>query len=508
MFPVPPTMEQIDALPAPRRFSPGEPWLWITAVFLALGIAVFIPMAGRWAGIPEYDYLLGGLAVAGLGALYLLIVGPSRITVAVFLLFIIGSHQFRSPFILPFAGIEFHPRELLLFVLLAHFGFKLLTQKAVLQPDMAYYFLYLYAAYFALIAARGALRQPDIKVVISECRYPFFLISFFALAACIRDKKDLFFQLKACFALTVLIAGASILFFAYTFVTGHIINAQNYLGEYVPRLIGPFLLQSVRANGHMLFEVSVVVLISLMLCPGIGFWRKSLLAVVLMILLAAILLTMMRTAYVSLFVSLSALALLFMPREIQTLAWFFGLVFLGVVFTAVGLGVHEMVLQMMPENVGVSLLGRFVEIKGAWLAFLRDPLLGAGMGSTFEGMGYVAKTTQLSFTVVEYQTVHNAWIYYLFKGGLLGMTMVLAGLGGIIWRGYWVIDRLNSLPERFLMRGLLAAYIGQLVASLAMPRLTYPSGFVFVAMMAAVFSVMARSIPPASSEEAGLAPGE
>jgi O-antigen ligase len=193
-------------------------------------------------------------------------------------------------------------------------------------------------------------------------------------------------------------------------------------------------------------------------------------------------------------VSLLALGLLFLPRELQALAWFFGLVILGAIFVAVGLEVHTVLLDLVPEDLGISLMGRFVEIEGAWEAFLREPLLGAGMGSTFEGMGYVAKTTQYSFAQVEYQTVHNVWIYYLFKGGLVGMALILLGLGGIVWRGYWIADRITAARERFLMRGLLAAFIGQLVASLAMPRLTYPIGGVFLAMMAAAFAVMARSV--------------
>jgi O-antigen ligase len=486
--------EPLSTLAPARRFSPGAPAVWVSAVVGAVGISFLVAYAGRIAGFPEYDYAVGAAAVLGAAAAAYLVVGPSHLTVAVFLGYMILSHQFRSPFILALANVEWHPREVILFVLAAHLGFKVLVREADLRPDMIHYFFYVYMFFFALIAVRGALRQPEVQQVIGECRYPLFLVSYFALVACVHDRADLGFQLRWVFAVTMLVALASLAFFAYTTVTGNIINVQNYLGEYVPRLVGPFRLQSVRANGHMFFEVAVVVLTSLMLCREVRWWSKILYAGFIAVLLGAIAITMMRTAYVSLTVSLLALGLLFLPRELQALAWFFGLVILGAIFVAVGLEVHTVLLDLVPEDLGISLMGRFVEIEGAWEAFLREPLLGAGMGSTFEGMGYVAKTTQYSFAQVEYQTVHNVWIYYLFKGGLVGMALILLGLGGIVWRGYWIADRITEARERFLMRGLLAAFIGQLVASLAMPRLTYPIGGVFLAMMAAAFAVMARSV--------------
>ncbi len=268
-------------------------------------------------------------------------------------------------------------------------------------------------------------------------------------------------------------------------------SVQNSLGEYVQRLVGPFLLQSVRPNGHMYFEVSVIVLVSYWLSPA-ATWRKRLLILPLLgIRLFAIAITMMRTAYISLFVSMAVLVVLFLPRELQIIAAFLTLIAVAVGIAAMSVGLHEVVTQAIP-GLEISIRARVVEIKGAMRLFLRSPLMGAGMGSSFTGISYVAKTTQFSYTQVAYQTVHNVWMYYLFKGGLVGMVLVALGLGGIIGRGYLITQRIPDLRDRYLMRGLLAALIGQLIASLAMPRLTYPKGAVFLAMAAAAFVVMQR----------------
>ena len=46
-------------------------------------------------------------------------------------------------------------------------------------------------------------------------------------------------------------------------------------------------------------------------------------------------------------------------------------------------------------------------------------------------------------------------------------------------------------PEHLLI-GLAASFGGQLVASLAMPRLTYPKGHVYIAILAACWVVFAH----------------
>ena len=470
---------------------------------LAVFVALCVVVAASRFGPAEYDYLAGAAAVCGLAALGVMVLGPSRIALTVFIGFMAFTHQFRSFAVLPAGGVEWHPRELLLFVLCAHLFAQVVLAKADLRPDITHYFFFLYVVFFVHIATRGFLRHPNLQDVIAECRYPLFLASYFVFAACLHSARDVRYFMKLILWLSLGVALAGIGYFLYCLVTGNVVSVQNALGEYVQRLIGPFLLQSVRPNGHMYFEVSVVVLAAYWLCPATSWGRRVLMLPLFAIFLFAIAITMMRTAYVSLFVSMAVLFVLFLPKELQIIAAFLTLIAIAVGLAAMAVGLHEVVTQAIP-GLEISIKGRVVEIQGAVRLFLRSPIMGAGMGSSFTGLGYVAKTTQVSYTQISYQTVHNVWVYYLFKGGLAGLVLVGLGLGGIAGRGYLIAERIPSLADKFLMRGLLAAFIGQLIASLAMPRLTYPKGAVFLAMVAAAFVAMHREYFAGPAPKTGL----
>ncbi len=441
----------------------------------------------------------GPLTAVGMAAVVLvgagLLLGPSRPVVGGFIIFMVVTHQYRSPFVFPFGGIEWHPRELVLIAVLAHWGVKLLQGKVRIEADPIHFGPVLLAFHFLLIALVGLVREPNVHRIIAECRYPIFLASYVVLISLVNDKRDLYLYIRIVFVLALLIAVAGFGFFAYTFVTGNVINTQNEYGEYVQRLIGGHLLQSVRPNGHMFFEISAVVLASLLFCPGVTLRRRALYACFIAIFAAAVLITMMRTAYATLFASLVILGFLALPnRRIQVWLAVFGLATAMGLLALFGAAMYMGMQEAMP-NMGASIKGRLVEIAGAWRVFLEHPVAGAGMGGSFEGMGYVAKTSRLTYTEATYSTLHNVWMYYLFKGGIIGFVLAACGLGIVFVRGWQLIPQIDDVKERCLMRGLVAAWGGQLVASLAMPRLTYPMGYVLIGMMCCAFLVLGRAGP-------------
>ncbi|MCC6143207.1 MAG: O-antigen ligase family protein, partial [Candidatus Hydrogenedentes bacterium] len=394
------------------------PSRWGTAA--AAAIAVALVFAGGWlAGqvfeLEPYEYLAGVVFALGAGGLALLLFGPSWLIISIFLLKMFTGHQFRSMAVVELIGIEWHPREAFLLLLLVHFAVKLVFGQLKLKPDLIHYFFYLYAFFFALIAAAGVWYQPNVTEILKEIRFPAFLLCYLVFVTTGLNRQTLRYYVGLMGAATVLIALGSTIFFFYTFLTGNVINVQNIYGEYVQRQIGPLLLQSIRPNGHMFFEVGVVLLVSMLLCPAVHMTRKLLYLPLLALLLFAILITMMRTAYVALFFSLAMLVFLSLPRNLQVIGVFGVIAAMAAVALAFGLQLYEWLLQNLPE-VGVSLRGRFVEIAGAWDAFLKHPLMGSGMGSSFEGMGFVAGETKVVYTRASYQTVHNVWMYFLFKG--------------------------------------------------------------------------------------------
>lgn len=492
--------ERIGSWRALAGVVPLAQWVqtFVIACIVA-AIAVFVAgVTAPWAGIEQYGFVLAAAAFLGAGGLILVLFGPSWLIIAVFLAKMIVGNQFRSMFVVPIMGIEWHPREFWLLFLYAHFAIKLSAGRAQLRLDMHHFYFYLYCLFFVFIAAVGVWRQWSRTEILAECRFPLFLGTYFVLAACMATRRDVWFQARVVLTLTAAIAAGACLFFLYTFFTGGVINVQNVYGEYVRRQIGPRLLQSVRPNGHMFYEVCFVVLTALLFCREYSMRVRALFAGLVGLFAFAILITMMRTAYVALACSLMILALLSLPKSVRWLTVFGGGAAVALVLALFGVTFYELSSGALP-TLEISLRARVAEMQGAWEAFTQSPLTGLGMGSSFEAMGWASKVSSLAYGRAEYQTVHNVWMYFLLKGGLIGLLIAVAGLGGILMRAYRAIERMDTVKDRLLMKGLFAATAGQLAASLAMPRLTYPIGHVFLAMMTCAFFLLAREEAPPPS---------
>lgn len=477
------------------------PWSGLVQyILLGLLIAVIVTFTGGVLRMERYPELTGGVVAGALLGFLFLLFGPTRLTTSLFLVGMVLFHQHLSVLIIAGGGVEWHPRELLLFLFLAHAGVQLVARKVPFWEDPIHFFMALYIGLFVLTGAVGLVNQYPLEEIIEECRYPIFLASYLALLVCVRQRSEIFGYSRLLLLLAAAIAAVSVLFFAYTLLSGNVINVQNAYGSFVQRQVGPLLVQSVRANGHMYFEIALVMLVALLMCPAVRMRTKLIFAVLVGLFAVAIVITMMRTAYVAVALSLVLLVFFSLPRTLRTLALFSGTFVVSVVLLLSGLALYETIQAQLPD-IEVSLKGRVVEMAGAWEEFVAHPIAGVGMGRSFEAFGYVAKTSQFSYAQSEYQTLHNVWMYFLFKGGLAGILLAVVGLGGLALRGMQLMDRLQDPFERFFARGLAAAFAGQLVASLAMPRLTYPQGHVFVAMVAIAFLWLARE--PASAARSG-----
>ena len=409
---------------------------------------------------------------------------PPVVIAAVFLFYLSFTHQFRSFVIFPIAGVEWHPRELLLFALGAYCLVQVFCFPSRLPSDSMSGWVVLVGSYSVLIAAVGVFWQRDTHRIVSELRIPIFLFTYPALLLLVRPDHLRLFR-RAFGLCTLVLATIAIAFFAYTLFTGRIGSTQNVLGEFVQHIALNTLVQSVRPAGHMFYEVCLAVFVSLLFCPNISKSRRLLYGACIAVLLAAVAVTIMRTAYASVAVSLLLLLFLSIPSGRTQL----GVAALCALTALAGLALWLTPLQQafvsLIPAMGVSIQARFVEMEGAYRAFWEHPLLGTGMGSTFEALGLAAKTSQIAYSQSTFQTIHNVWMYFLFKGGLLGFLLILTGLAGIFIEMARRIPHVRDAHERAIFRGLTAAYGAQLVAMLAMPRLLYPSGYVLVAMFAA-----------------------
>jgi len=469
-------------------------------------LSVSIDKAIRWLLFPEdrRTILIQQLALAGLVAVAVLVLGPltalslaalavagaivlmspSKPVLATFVLFIAFTHQFRSFFTIHIAGVELHPREVLLAALLAHAVAKSWMGRCRYRHDPIDYFVVAVGIFFVFTAANGVSHHRDWHLIVSEIRSPVFLLSYFVFIV-LADAKDLPFYVRTVGALTLVLALVSITYFVFALATGNVVSTQNVLGEFVQRQIQGVLVPSVRPAGHMYYEVSLVVFTSLAFCPALAMKRRMLFLGLAAVLGLAVAITMMRTAYVSVAVSLVILGFLALPshRTRFTVAWL-GAVVVAVVVALFSTVLHDAFLSAFPR-IGVSIQARLVEISGAFQEFLKNPLVGAGLGSTFEALGLATKTSQIAYAQSSFQTIHNVWMYFPFKGGLIGGLIISIGYGGLFFEMCRRSRAYSGPVQRCFMRGLAAALGAQLVASAGMPRLLYPKGYVFIAMVAA-----------------------
>lgn len=460
-----------------KAHSLAPPLALLCPVVVLCALAAVAGVLAQQAFLPLTAAGLLG-AIAGIACCTLLVLGSSRIILTPVFLLALLDHQFRSPFIVPFAGVEWHPRELLLILLFVHFVVKLAQPRIWIRWTPLHVAMLLYTAVFAYAAWRGFWLGNDTRAILAECRAPLFLGVFWVFAGAVKTPRDLYYYGYLALCVLAVLATATIGAFAYFAVTGPIANTQSALGEFVPRLVAGIPLQSIRPSGHAWFEAALVVSLGMLLCPREPWYRKVVYAGLAVLFAAAIGAGMMRTALVSVTVSLGVMLWLNLPRVGKGLTLSLMLFIVGAVTFMALLNPDS--AYGMPSFQDRSLNARAVETAGALEAIRQQPLFGSGFGSSFEALGLAQRDSASSAIPVAYHSLHNVWLYIAWKAGLLGLAMAVLALAGMLIYSQWVIAHLPSMSQRCLGRSLQAVLIGQLVASAAMPRLTYANGTLFL----------------------------
>ncbi len=492
----------------PQRPSSIVPPLWqllpgalLVSVFT---VAVFY---GQQTYLPVSEGLFLGALVA-MAALSALLFGPSRLVLTLVFVYALTGHAFRSVLIVPFGGVEWHPRELLLLLLFAHGVIKIAQRRVAIQWSPLHMCMMLYSAVFVYAAWRGLWLGNDPQAIIAELRAPLFLGAFWVFAACIRRPGDLQYYGYLALCVVTLMALATLAFFAWASFFGPIPNTQNALGEFVPRAVGGWTLQSVRPSGHLWFECGLVLCVGMFWCPREPWYRRCIYVGLGLLFTGAIAVGMMRTAWISVLVSLLVLAWLNLPRPGK------GLVAGGVALLAVLLMI-AFGLGIVPTDglaLGRSIDARYVEASGALDAMKAHPFFGAGLGASFEALGLANQTGQDSAIPTDYDSLHNFWLYLAWKGGLVGLAVALLAITGMLLYTQGLTNRLPTMNQRCFARCLMAVLVGQLVASLTMPRLGYGTGALFLgvwlmgvillkASMASPQMALVVNTPPADTGE-------
>ncbi|MGC8845667.1 MAG: O-antigen ligase family protein [Candidatus Hydrogenedens sp.] len=448
--------------------------------------------------LPFLYVLLLGLS-APLAVLYFLL--PLNYSATIFLVFMMLNHYYISIRIFPVAGMELHPREIMMFMFLGNFFVNLVLERVYWRWSIFLYFALLYLMFFVYIATIGFVSGHNWQRVIAETRFPFFFLSAIIFPHAWKSLTSLKKTINIIFILTVLLGIATCVIFIYVFFTGKVLRFQNYLGEFVPAKIGPFRLQEVRLNGHMFFEIFFIIFLSQFFYQKE--YKEKLKALILVAFFTLpLFILMMKTALVSVFFGSVLVLIIYLPSRLRPLAFVMFMLCLTVIFFTLVLLFHLDILSWTNSDLGISLQARLVEVTGALENFKKSPLLGTGMGSQFEGMGLASNFWQDLYALSTYQTLHNLWVYWLFKGGIIGFCIMLFALVGIMLRSGYLVNVEYQGEDKGFWIGYWCALVSQIVVmSLAFPRLSYPIGQVYLAFSLAIFIILQDEISPVSKKE-------
>ncbi len=457
----------------------------------------------------KLPFILGlafGLAFP-IGVLYLLL--PLKYSATIFLVFMMLSHYYLSPFIFPIAGIELHPRELMNFAFIANFCVNIAFGRVYWRKSIFLFFAWLYFLFFIYCALVGFLYGHHWQRVVAESRFPLFFLSAFLLPHCWKNLEELKQTLKVMLGVSLIVVVATYALFFYPLVTGRFLRTQNFLGEFIPYKIGSLRLQEVRFNGHMYFEFWYGIFLSAFFMKK-DYVEKIKALTFALIFLLAILILIMNTALLSVFVISSIILIAYLPSRLRLFSGLiFSLILLSFFLTLAYL-FYSGVLSWTNSRLGISLQARLVEVSGALDNFMESPLFGKGFGSMFVGLGLASNFAKDLYAQATFQTLHNLWMSWLFKGGIIGMIIILFAFAGVfIKSGFLVFGKIQRLAEdSHCWIGWWSVLVSQvLIVSLAFPRLSYPIGQVFFAFSIACFIILENEYTIDKLSEKGIGKG-
>ena len=129
---------------------------------------------------------------------------------------------------------------------------------------------------------------------------------------------------------------------------------------------------------------------------------------------------------------------------------------------------------------------RLAEVEALWALFKEKPVLGHGLGAKYAVFAAFAGET------VEWNYTHNAYLYFLFKTGAIGFTVLLVLLlvYALEMRKAYIVA--PSPADRFLALGFLSSTMVLLASSLTAPWLIHYVGAAYFGFALAVAAFFER----------------
>jgi O-antigen ligase len=232
------------------------------------------------------------------------------------------------------------------------------------------------------------------------------------------------------------------------------------------------------------------------LTQSLGWWRRSLLLLFVVIASASLAVTFSRGYWIAAAIACSTVLWGISRKARIRIAWYFAAVALvGAVATSVFFGNWA---RVVVEQVGTraaslqfvatdaSAVERVVESRAVIERILVNPIAGYGLGAQFEFQSVVGRPMPTEY-------VHNAYLALWFQLGLPALVAFLAFYVGTIADAHREIRSGVSGVEGGLMLGILGLLLAMLPLSISSPQFTQKNSLFLITVAAALVTAARES---------------
>ncbi len=475
-----------DVPPPTAAISMGGGWSPVLAAGAIACVAIALVIL-----IPTYPFA----ALGASGALLAVWIAARRALLAIAVILAVIALLGSESLLKMQLGIQWVEVDVLLLVTALGICARRFLQRSHVRPSRLDLAVIGFALAIALAAYIGLLRGADSSLVRSELRPPGYLVVVYAVVrSSVRDRRGVKIVFAVLLIATLLasLKALAIYLFVPAGAAGEperVVLATRILNTGSKRVI---------IQGGEIFPALMI----LLTLPWFFNATSRRLAVsgsvALAILCFAVVISFTRSYWVGLVVGVGALMILlrgrFAWRLIRGIA--LSVMCTGLLITGLGMGLESFsaaaigdqlrvrALSLLEGRGDTSIQSRLAELDAIGNEFTQAPLLGRGLGSTYQ---FTSAETQ---GLRDWEYTHNSYAYFLLKTGFVGtatlLFVILLGLA----TAFQLTMRSASKKGRLFLAGLSASLAALCVTSLFSPWLTHYVGAAYAGLALATVESM------------------
>jgi|Deesub1362B_J571_1020462.scaffolds.fasta_scaffold01694_2 O-antigen ligase len=150
-------------------------------------------------------------------------------------------------------------------------------------------------------------------------------------------------------------------------------------------------------------------------------------------------------------------------------------IFFGAKFEKFYDAVSSRLLSIENVKMDISIRNRVEETRAVWKEIRKNPVIGYGLGKTYVFIPLIPRELPTWY-------VHNAYLYFWFKTGLIGLVLLLLFYGAAIQNVICNFRSSIGRPEAAFPAGALAVLCSFLVVSITSPQFIQKDSLLIMAL--------------------------